>query len=74
MKYARIVDFIVFEVFIPPAGFELTDCFTPEVASQFSLCADDIQGGWVVHADGNITPPPPPPEPTEPPLPAVETP
>ena len=68
MKYARIVNSIVYEVFILPAGFELTDCFTPEVAAQFSSCDDEVEGGWLVHADGNITPPPRPPEPTEPPL------
>jgi hypothetical protein len=64
MKHARIVDSTVFEVFVPPTGFAVSDCFTAEIATQFQPCADEVQGGWLVQEDGSLVAPP---EPVEPP-------
>jgi hypothetical protein len=66
MKYARIVDSTVLEVFVPPAGFSISDCFTPEIVAQFQPCADEVVGGWIVQEDGSIIAPPLPSEPVEP--------
>ena len=66
MKYARIVDSTVLEVFVPPAGFSIGDCFTPEIVAQFQPCADEVVGGWLVQEGGSIIAPPPPSEPVEP--------
>ena len=43
MKYARIVDNKVWEVFTPPVGVDISDCFTAELVAQFIECHHD----WV---------------------------
>lgn len=72
MKYGRInyeadPNFVI-EVFIPPAGVPITDCFTPEIAAEFEPVPPEVDQNWIKHEDGTFTPPPPPPpapEPTE---------
>ena len=66
MRYARIgeekdkatkkVTAKVVEVFTPPKGFELKDCFTKEVAAQFVKCQPDVQVGWL-YEDGKFNAP-----------------
>ena len=64
MKYARIFNGFIGEVFTPPADISITECFTPEVVALFSLVPDDVEVGWIMLPDGSFTPPP---------APAVET-
>lgn len=45
-KYARIVDNIVWEVFIPQDGVNISDCFTPELVAEFIECPSDVEQGW----------------------------
>ena len=60
MKYARISgDGLVLEVFTTPAGFELNECFTAEIASQFEPCPDDVEANATKNPDGTFTPEPP---------------
>jgi hypothetical protein len=73
MKYARILSAAVHEVFTPPPGFELTDCFTSQIAAQFKPCDDEVQSGWLLQEDGSLIAPPPLPVPVEP-IPAPEAP
>lgn len=58
MKYARVVDTTVQEVFTAPQGFSVDECFTPELVAQFELCPDEVQGGWLKLEDGTFTAPP----------------
>lgn len=46
-KFARVVSGVVQEVFTPPNGFNINDCFTPEVVAQFRPCPDDVEPGWL---------------------------
>lgn len=48
MKYARVIDNFVREVFIEPAGFTIQGCFTPEIAQQFIQCPDHIEANWTI--------------------------
>ena len=57
MKYARIVNSLVYEVFTPPAGFNISHCFTPEIVAQFKPCGAEVQGGWIVQQDGSFVAP-----------------
>lgn len=57
MKYARIVDSIVAEVFTPPEGFALEECFTAELVAQFTACPDHVEGGWTINEVGDFVAP-----------------
>ena len=58
MKYGRVVGGVVAEIFTPPVGFVLADCFTPEIAAQFKPVPDVVQAGWIANADGTYSTPP----------------
>lgn len=59
MKYARIPSGnIVVEVFTPPKGFELSDCFTPELVAEFVPCPEEVEANWIRQEDGTFLPPP----------------
>ena len=63
MKYARIVDSIVFEVFTPPEGFALEECFNAELVAQFEPCPEHVEQRWKKNADGTYSEPDPLPKP-----------
>lgn len=63
MKYARIVDGVVAEVFVPPDGFELEDCFTAEIVAQFEPCPEQVEQRWTKDLDGIFHEPEPEPVP-----------
>lgn len=46
MKYARVINNTVVEVYEPLAGFTIDQCFTPEVAAQFIECPTMTQPSW----------------------------
>ena len=70
MKYARVVETIVVEVYVPPAGVPIEECFTPELVAQFEPCPFEVEANWIKQPDGTFTPPSPPaPEPTPEPIP-----
>jgi hypothetical protein len=70
MKYARIVDSTVVEVFTPPNGFALADCFHPDLAVQYEPCPEHVEQRWTKNADGSFSEPLPLPGIAEPDLPA----
>jgi hypothetical protein len=45
MTYARVVGGVAVEVFIPPAGFTLAQCFPPATAALFILAPDGTVAG-----------------------------
>ena len=52
MKYARIVNNKVFEIFTPHSGFSIEECFPSELVSQFIECPDNVQANW--DYDGSV--------------------
>lgn len=70
MKYARISEARrVLEVFTPPTGFIINDCFTPQIVAQFEPCLDEVEQNWIKQEDGTFVAPPPLLEPPAPPAP-----
>lgn len=64
MKYARVINNIVIEVFTPPSGVAIEECFTPEIVAQFEPCPEYVEQNWIKQEDGIfIAPPPSPSEP-----------
>lgn len=51
MKYARIVDNKVWEVFTPPIGVDISECFTPELVAQFIQCPAEVEQNWDYNGD-----------------------
>lgn len=56
MKYARIVNNKVIEVFVPHSGATIEECFTPELVAQFTSCPEDVQANWE-YSDGRFLAP-----------------
>jgi hypothetical protein len=56
MKYARIHDGSVAELYAPITGFTIEQCFHPDLVAQMVPCTDDVQVGWA-YADGVFTDP-----------------
>jgi hypothetical protein len=72
---ARINDGTVVEVLKPIDGFDISDCFHPDILADCVPCGDDVQPGWIVTEDGIVAPEPAPepePEPEEEAPPATE--
>jgi hypothetical protein len=46
MKYARIVNNNVHEVFTPPVGVDISECFTAELVAQFIECPEYVEANW----------------------------
>ena len=44
MKYGRFIDGILVEVFTPPSGVKIEDCFHPDVG--FEEIPPDVEVGW----------------------------
>ena len=58
MKMARINDGTVVEVLKPIDGFDISDCFHPDILADCVPCGDDVQPGWIVTEDGIVPPEP----------------
>lgn len=44
MKYGRFINGILVEVFTPPSGVKIEDCFHPDVG--FEEIPPDVEIGW----------------------------
>ena len=55
---ARINDGTVIEVLKPIDGFDIVDCFHPDVLVGCVAVDDDVQAGWIVTEDGFAAPEP----------------
>lgn len=60
--YARIQNGLVTELYTPPSGFELADCFTPDILDQFVEVPPGVSPDrrWT-YANGSFSPPSLPP-------------
>lgn len=45
--YARVINNVVQEVFVPLPGFTLEESFTQEVAAMFQEVPDNVKAGWI---------------------------
>jgi len=57
--YARVVNGIVVEVFIPPSGKGPDDCFHPDFAAEFHAAPDNVAQGWTYDGHNFAAPAPP---------------
>ena len=58
MKYARIIDNRVQEIFVPhSSSTDIVDYFTAEVAARFVLVDDSVEVGMIKNEDGTFTTP-----------------
>lgn len=64
--YARVIDNTAIEVFTPPDGFTIDDCFHPDVAALFEVVPDSVTpnsvrngGVWTIHMPADAAPPKP---------------
>ena len=55
---ARMNGNVVMEVLKPIDGFDIVDCFHPDVLVGCVSCDDDVQAGWVL-TDGGFAAPEP---------------
>jgi hypothetical protein len=55
--YARVIDHVAVEIFIPQPGFDIGQCFVPQLAVQFSEVPDGTVAGSTLGEDGTWTPP-----------------
>lgn len=55
---ARIIDGAVMEVLKPIDGFDISDCFHPDILADCVPCGDDVQAGWVLTEGGFAAPEP----------------
>lgn len=62
---ARIEDNVVVEILKPVDGFDIADCFHPDILAGCIAVADEVQVGWIVTEDG-LQAPEPAPEPEAP--------
>jgi len=53
---AKINGNVVVEVLKPIDGFDITDCFHPDVLSGCVAVGDDVQQGWVLTEAGFVDP------------------
>ncbi len=66
MKYARVVDNVAVEVFTPPEGVAIEECFHPDIVVQFMAVPDDVvpqstlnsDGTWEIYVEPEILTPP----------------
>jgi hypothetical protein len=56
MKFARFIDNTAVEIFTPPNGFSISDCFHSTVASQYEPVADDVVVGYTKPVVETTTP------------------
>jgi len=47
MEMAKVVDGVVTEVFRPLEGFELIECFHPDILAQAIQCPANVDIGWL---------------------------
>lgn len=57
MKYGRLENNIVLEVFTPPEGFTLAECFHPVIVAQFVEVPQNVEALWVRGEDGTFSEP-----------------
>lgn len=54
---ARIEAGIVIEILKPVDGFDVVDCFHPDLIAASVPASDDVQVGWILTSNGLVPPP-----------------
>jgi len=54
-KFARIENSTAVEVFTPPVGVDIADCFHAEIAGLFTPCPDNVTVGSTIDSSGKWT-------------------
>ena len=57
MRYGKLVNGVIADVFTEPAGFVIAECLVPEFVLMYEAIPDGVDVGWVKHADGTFTAP-----------------
>jgi hypothetical protein len=57
MKYAKIVNSTVDDLFVPQSGFTIENSLHPDVACLYEAVSDEVDIGWKKHLDGSFTAP-----------------
>jgi hypothetical protein len=57
MKYARIINGYVEEIFVPMQGHTIEESFTSEVVNMFEQCPEEVLAGWTKNQDGTFSAP-----------------
>jgi hypothetical protein len=57
MKYARIINNVVSDTFVPQTGFTIEESFTPEVVAMYEIIPEEVDAGWKRHQDGTFSAP-----------------
>jgi hypothetical protein len=52
MKYARIIDNVAIETFVPQDGFTIADSFHPDIAAQFVEVPNEVTANSTKNPDG----------------------
>lgn len=60
MKYAKLVNSTVDDLFVPQSGFTIEDSLHPDVIALFEVVPDEVDIGWKKHLDGSFSAPLPP--------------
>ena len=60
MKYAKIINNTVDEIFVPQAGFTIEASLHPSVCALFEAVPDEVEVFWKRHEDGTFSAPTPP--------------
>ena len=60
MRYARVINNTVVEVFQPQPGFTLEESFHPDLAAQFEPVAGNVEVGFLRQEDSSFEAPPAP--------------
>jgi len=56
VKYARVIKNVVNEVFTPPEGVDISECFHPDVVKQFTVVSEEVEREWVFDGEKFIAP------------------
>jgi hypothetical protein len=57
MKYARLVNNTAVEIITLPDGFNIQDCYHPDLIKDIVSVEDDVQVNWVRQEDGTFVAP-----------------
>jgi hypothetical protein len=57
MKYARLVNNTAVEIITLPEGFNIQDCFHPDIVKTLVAVNDDVQVNWILQDDGTFAAP-----------------
>ncbi len=58
MRFGRLINGVIVDVFTEPAGFVIAECLVPELVLLYEAIPDGVDRGWIKQQDGSFTAPP----------------